>query len=242
MLGRRMMTTTAGGGVTLPANIGDPFMGGFYAGIIDTTQGNIITADEYQSGLRYALIISPASMDEPPGLAWYAPDDYNGDVGKTRWDGLSAQRAALADQGSNFEAFNYCDGLSYPSDDGSEWYLPAMDELELCYRNLKPTTDNNDVDTRSGSDFPGADQDYGYNPSSDPTGDPYTASDPAQTSVTDFQDGGAEAFVDPTDYYWTASWYSSGAAWVQKPDAGSQLNYNQDNTSRRVRPVRRVEL
>lgn len=237
-----------GGGATIAASPiqglspGDAFMGGFFVGVIDTTRSNIITADQYQSGERYALIVSPASLDEPPGLAWYAPDNYDGDVAKTRWDGLAAQRAALAEHGADFEAFNYCDGLSYPSDDGSEWYLPALDELELIYRLLKPTTSDNNVGTHTGSDFPGTDQDYGDNPSSDPTGDPYTASDPAQTSVTDFQDGGAEAFVDPTGYYWTATWYSSSYAWFQEPDDGSQGFYGQASTSRRVRPVRRLVL
>ena len=47
--------------VVLPA-IGASFMGGYYAGIIDTTKGNIIPADTSQTGLRYALIVAPKSL------------------------------------------------------------------------------------------------------------------------------------------------------------------------------------
>ncbi len=35
----------------------------------------------------------------------------------------------------------YCRNLTFPSDGGSRWYLPAKNELELLYRNLKPTTE-----------------------------------------------------------------------------------------------------
>lgn len=219
---------------------GAAVFGGFLAGVVDTTQANIIAGDEYQAGERYAVIISPAALDEAPGRAWYAPDNYAGDEAKTRWDGLSAQRALMPN--TDFEAFDYCAGLAYQDDEGSEWYLPALDELEVCYRNLKPTTSSNQTGDRAGGDFPGGTVDYGDNPSSDPAGDPYTTGDPAQTSVTAFQAAGDEAFVAPSDYYWTATWYSSSFAWVQRPDDGDQNVGSQGGTGQRVRPVRRVVL
>jgi hypothetical protein len=119
-----------------------------------------------------------------------------------------------------------------------------MDELELIYRNLKPVTADNFV----GNDtiaFPGS-QDSGFNPSSDPTGSAYTASgEPFQTSVTDFQDGGAEA-VD-LEFYWSSTDADEGGrAWFQvftdSGIEGAQNASRKDDTSRSVRPVRRVVL
>lgn len=220
----------------MPA-IGEPYMGGFFAGIIDTTQGNIIGTDAYQAGERYALIMSPAALDGGT-MAWRTA---NADVpaAKTRWNGLEAQRALAS---GTFPAFNYCAGLSYPSDGGSEWYLPALDEMLELYRNLKPTTADNITGNRAGGDFPGGTIDYGVNPSSDPQRGANTASDPAQTSVAAFQEGGAEAFQSPTSYCWTATWYSSSGAWVFRPSDGGQNANSQTYTGGRVRPVRRVVL
>jgi len=43
--------------------LGAPVAGGYYAGLIDTLTGNIIAADDYQTGLRYALIVSDKSLE-----------------------------------------------------------------------------------------------------------------------------------------------------------------------------------
>lgn len=236
------MRMAAGGTLAVPDTPGEPLMGGFFAGIIDTTRGNIIPGDAYQQGRRYALIISPQSLeggrDTGTGDLQWRTSSTTVQEAQTRWDGLAAQRALAS---STYPAFNYCAGLSYPDDDGSEWYLPAMDELELLYRMLKPTTDNNQTGDRTGGTFPGGTHIYGANPSSDPNGEAYTTADPAQTDLDDFQDGGAQA-LDPGYYYWAASWYSSSGAWSQGADSGNQLNGTQTNLTRRVRPCRRLLL
>jgi len=74
-----------------------------------------------------------------------------------------------------------------------DWYIPAKNELEIIYRNLKPdTTANNTSSGANANAVPSA------------TGN-YTSSVPAQTSVSAFQSGGSEAFsVSPT-IYWSAT-------------------------------------
>jgi len=119
-----------------------------------------------------------------------------------------------------------------------------MDELELIYRNLKPVTADNATGNETKA-FPGS-QDYGFNPSSDPTGSAYTASgEPFQTSVTDFQSGGAEA-LDLERYWSSTDADETSQAWNQiftrANNEGVQSAFFKDEFNRNVRPVRRVVL
>jgi uncharacterized protein (TIGR02145 family) len=95
----------------------------------------------------------------------------------------------------------------------NDWYIPAKNELEILYRNLKPTTNANNTS-------------YGANANAVPsaTGN-YTAGSPAQTTVAIFQSGGSQAF-STASFYWSASEDSSNTsfAWRQNFDDGDQFN------------------
>jgi hypothetical protein len=154
-----------------------------------------------------------------------------------------------ADTSTVYPAAHFCNDLSIGG--YSDWYLPARDELELIYRNLKPVTDNN----YTVADRPtGATPDYknlgslgdvantnGLNNNSDPQGVAYTSGSPAQTSVAAFQSGGAEAMTFGSNSYWSSTEYSTTAAWRQRyftSDPGRQSNDTKSG-SRYVRAVRR---
>ena len=227
-------------------SIGDSAFGGFFAGIIDTNQsGSIDAADDYQTPLRYALIVSPKSLESPGNDLRYASSGQQIPPGAaTRWNGLAAQNAVA---GPNFPAFNYCNGLSFPDDGGSKWYLPALDELELCYRNFKPTTENNATGTRGGGNsFPPVAWNIGANKASDPPGAAYTTTVPGQTSITSFRANNAQAFITSLFEvfgYWTATAHGGELAWSIRfnngsadPEGGFFFTQNY------VRPVRRVLL
>lgn len=236
----RMATANPLAGVA----VGDAFMGGYFVGIIDTTKGNIIAADNSQSGLRYALIISPLSL-EVSGAPYKNANTPAPATSSTRWDGLVAT-TGMTVYGPTFPAAFYCSGLTYPSDGGSQWYLPAMDELELLYRNLKPTSENNSVGTRVAGTFPGTTATFGENVSSDPAGGAYTTGNPAQTPVLPFRVGGAQALagvVGTSVYYWASTEAAYGAAWAQcvSGPTGYQDGFAKYSGSR-VRPVRRLVL
>jgi hypothetical protein len=250
----------AGGDAGFDPNtpIGTETNGGFFAGIMDTTTGNIIGADDYQTGARYALIVSPKDYEGGRGsspaaglttgdLKWDASDRTGQSGSFTRWDGLASTNSILAKNDTQYEVFEFIRTLRaaypVPSDGGSDWYLPAMDELELLYRNLKPVTANNYVGNFSYV-FPGS-QDVGFNPSSDPTASAYTTGDPSQTSVTAFQTGGAEVIGQL--YYWSSTDANEGGrAWGQNFTAagfeGRQVATDKGNTFGSLRPVRRILL
>ena len=220
---------------TVPS-IGDAAWGGYMAGIIDTTRvGSIGGTDPSQVGLRYLLIVSPKSIEFTTGKKWKTTDDAGPNATKTLWDGLSATEAMFA-AGPEYEAATYCRGLAFPADGGSRWYLPAKHELEVLYRNFKPTTEPHYNAS-------------GTNPASDPTGTAYVpgaTTAPAQSLLAAFQQGGAQALEGVSSpYYWSSSEYSAPYAWLQYVGgsfAGYQGGNAKTGTIRRVRPVRRFVL
>lgn len=216
--------------------IGEAAWGGYMAGIIDTTRAGVIGGtDPSQVGLRYLLIVSPKSIEYTTGKMWKTTDDAGPDATKTLWDGLAATEAMFA-AGPEYEAATYCRGLAFPADGGSRWYLPAKHELEVLYRNFKPTTEPHYNAS-------------GTNPASDPTGTAYVpgaTTAPAQSLLAAFQQGGAQALEGVSSpYYWSSSEYSAPYAWLQLVGgtfAGIQDANYKTYTNLRVRPVRRFVL
>lgn len=216
-------------------NIGDAWLGGYFTGIIDATKGNIVGTDYYQSGQRYAVIVAPKSLES--NQKWNTTGAAGPTSSQTLWNGLDATATMNS---ATYPAAQYCAGLAKPSgDSASGWYLPALDELELMWRNLKPVTANNS--TSIGSGWPGGTLANGKNASSDPAGAAYTTSIPAQTTVALFQSGGAQALTQ--DYYLTCTLYNTTRAWAQYFTSGGQQNsYANNGASAYVRPVRRLIL
>jgi hypothetical protein len=122
-------------------------------------------------------------------------------------------------------AAQFCEGLTIGG--FSDWYMPAKNELEVCYYNLKPTTTSNFTAS-------------GINANAVPArASNYTAGTPAQTSAADFKDTGAEDFG--AVFYWSSSEFSASRGWVQAFDIGVQDYYSKTD-SLRVRAIRRVAV
>lgn len=221
-------------GIVLPA-IGASWLGGFYAGVIDTIKSPPIASDYYQTGSRFAVILADKTLETLSKTYGTNP----GTVATTVWNGLAATAALNS---SSFPAAQYCAGLTYPSDGESAWYLPALDELELVWRNLKPITNSNEVNSFDPGGFPAGAHPNGYNASSDPPGAAYSASVPAQTAVAAFKTGGAQAMSG--NNYWTVTRASTGTAWNQYfgTTVPGRQGFSTFTTSNAVRPVRRAVL
>lgn len=246
MLADVVRRAAGGAKLELPdgAAAGDELGGGYFVGIIDTTQGNIIPEDASQTGERYALIVAPRSLETV--LRWKTTATAAPAAARTRWDGLSATLATGG--GSVYPAATYCLNLAHDADGASEWYLPALDELELVYRYLKATTDKNDTSYAS-VDFPPSRLYFGENPSSDPPGAPYAAYDPTQTTVPAFRSGGGQhlGVTGESRYYWTSTETTVEAAAIQRMSgggfgAGSIGTGGEKNGTYPLRPVRRLVL
>lgn len=193
-----------------PTTPGEPFEGGFYAGrfMLD--------------GAEYALIVSPKAEGELEEAVW---GERRKDIPRTAScnNGLD-NTTAMATAGSDLARWM----LALDINGFADWYLPSRDELELCYRNLKPTSQTNYCSFRDGD-----------NPSSLPAGHPYTATEPAQTKAAPFAAEGEQALSG--FWYWSSTQCSPYSAWVQYFDGGGRDDYVKDNALR-ARAVRRFKI
>ena len=195
-----------------PPQIGAAYEGGYFAGQISTA-GNGVAS--------HNLVIAPVSTGESASKQWKTSNTSTSGTSSVI-DG-PANSSAMND--ATHPAAQFCEGLSIGG--YSDWYMPAKNELEVCYYNLKPTTSSND--TASGTNTNAV-------PSRSSN---YTAGTPAQTSATDFKSGGSQAFA--TGFYWSSTEYSATTAWGQVFGSGYQGN-DSKTTGYRVRAVRRVAV
>jgi hypothetical protein len=195
----------------IPA-IGSSYGGGFFAGQISTAGNGI--AD-------YNLVIGPIASAE--STLQYKINS-SGDAGVSSVIDGPANSAAIND--ADHPCAQFCEGLTVGG--FSDWYMPAKNELEVCYYNLKPTTTSNNTSS-------------GINANAVPArASNYTSGTPAQTAAAAFiTSTGAQAFAA------SSYWSSTGSAYTfssrQNFNTGLQNTYNKTN-SLNVRAVRRVAV
>ena len=115
----------------IPTRIGQKFGGGYFAGI------NRI------GHTAYAIIVDPKSLQDRLKVKTTISETLNTQSVNDGW----ANTAAMNDP--SHPATQYCRSLT--AGGYADRYLPSRNELELCYRYLKPgTTDNTTLDPRIG--------------------------------------------------------------------------------------------
>ena len=202
-------------GESPPTVIGQAYGGGFYAGQIGVS-----------SVATHYLVVGPVAS------AQSTLQYKNANTAATGADSVinGPQNTAdlVADGNSTvYPAAHFCNDLSTGGQ--TDWYMPAKNELEVCYYNLKPTTTSNNTSS-------------GINSNAVPArASNYTAGTPAQTSAVAFQTGSAEAFT--AAQYWSSTDNPAFAvtAFLQEFTNGYQ-NYAGKTNSLRVRAVRRVAV
>jgi hypothetical protein len=188
LLGTRGAASAKGFGLTASGlTIGQPFGGGYYTGQISTAGTGV--ADYY-------LIVSPQSTGESPSGPYKTSN--TDDPGATSAIDGPANSIAINDA-AHPPAF-FCKALTIGG--YTDWYMPAFQELEICYYNLKPTTQANVTTT-------------GINPYAvPPRASNYTSGNPAQTTATDFQSGGIQMFSN--NYNWSSTQNGASNAYMKR--------------------------
>jgi len=203
------MTTATMKASELPA-IGAELGGGYFAGIIWLAT----------VGIKYALIV--AGKDGEFSGEW-GNYDKEIDGADSPWDGSSNTDAMIA---SGREIAQQIRALRIGG--FNDWSIPARDQLEVIYRNLKPTKQKNYCWFLDGYNAHGIEQ-----------GERYTPEYPAQTPAEAFQEGNAAAFE--AAWYWTSTQYSAGNAFCQGFADGDQDGHGKGNKLR-ARAVRMIQL
>ena len=194
---------------SVPDTIGTPFEGGFYGGKI-------------RIGLAICAIVWAPKAEGETKAAWL--DSYISVPGATSCFDSMANTRAMAEAGSPLAKW----ALGLDINGHADWCIPARDVLEMGYRYLKPTDDENDCSFRDGD-----------NASSIPAGYPYTDESPAQTTVYEYQEGNVEAFE--ARWHWSSTQYSDSSAFSQYFYNGTQ-HYSYESYEGRARAVRRLAL
>lgn len=205
----------------IPAVIGEPFGGGYFAGYIShTADGNP----------THALIVAPSATGATgtgytltTNLAWKTSASATVGTAST-FDG-AANTAAMVTAGiADHPAAQFCVNLSIGG--FTDWYLPARYELEIAYFNLKPSTTANN--TNWGTNIYAVPQRTSN----------WTASYPMQTFVAMFATS-VEGFV--TNTHWSSTESNTINGFYFEPANGSQGATTKTNTYR-TRAFRRIAL
>lgn len=209
-----------------PTTIGQAYGGGFYAGKIAVGGGGVAT---------HYLIVAPKASGENLSRSWGPTGVIT--TAESVIDGPT-NSATLAALGASYQAATFCNNLN--SGGGlngyTDWYLPASNELEVAYYNLKPSTDANN--TSSGANANAV--------SPEPISTNYTSGAPAQTIATGtngFRTGDTEAFDIMFVEYWTSTQPTLNASFAQTQyfRIGTQNAFSKSN-NKCVRAVRRIPV
>lgn len=199
-----------------PTYIGQPYGGGYYAGKIAVNGGGVAT---------HYLIVAPKSTGEAANILW-GPDEVT--TGITSAINGPTNSAALSALGTSYAAARFCENLVIGG--YSDWYLPAKNELEVLYYNLKPTTNDNNINS-------------GSNPnavSPEPISTKYSSTSPSQTADgIGFRTGEENAFS--STFYSASSEINLYRTDCQYFPTGTQTSNSKPDPVY-VRAVRRIAL
>jgi hypothetical protein len=206
----------------IPAVIGEPFGGGFFAGYISHTADGVAT---------HALIVAPRATGATgtnytltTNLAWKTTQTNTANT-TSPFDGAANTAAMVAAGIADHPAAQFCVNLSIGG--FNDFYLPSRYELDIAYFNLKPTTDANSTS-------------WGINVYSVPRRNSENTADyPTQTAIAAFNTS-AEAFT--TQAHWSSTTRTIAGAWPVSFSNGLQSSVLAKTSAQCIRAFRRIAL
>lgn len=236
----------------IPAVIGEPFGGGYFAGYISHTANGVpthalIVASRVPSGGKAGASGSGYNAGFTTNFPWASGDAVNNSVttgvsagqvltdynARRQFDGavnvtvMKANSYGIA----SYPAAKYIDDLNTGGGFGgqTDWYLPSRWELDIAYFNLKSSTTANS--TTSGTNVYAVPQ----------RNSNYTAGYPTQTLISNFNTG-AEGFVSgASSNHWSSTENVAVGSWIYVFDNGFQFS-NVKTLNYAVRAFRKVAL
>lgn len=194
----------------IPLVIGEQYGGGYYAGQMRF------------DGAVWLVVAAPRALAANASIMFAT-------TASTRPDGLSAYDGNLNHQLikaaglSTYPAAKWCDDLTIGG--FNDWHIPALLEMDIVYRAFRPANTPNTS--------------YGENPYAVPPKGRYTSTDPAYTTVPEYQTGGSEAF-EP-NHHLTSSPNETALVGVQLINFnGGVTAQSATNSNRYLRPTRLV--
>ena len=210
--------SAASNSITTALVLGEAFGGGYYGGQISTAGNGI--AD-------YNLVVGPKASAETTAQCKTSNSSTSGTNSV-----IDGPANSAASNNASHPAAQFCEALTVGS--FTDWYLPAINELDVLYYGLKPGTGSSATNS-------------GPNANSVPTRTAYyPTGEPSQTSATIFQTGGAQAFGQnpPTTFYWASTQYTPSAinGRLAAFSNGSTYQYSGKTQVYGVRAIRRVAV
>jgi hypothetical protein len=132
-----LLSIAAGGNL----QIGQAFQGGYYAGTITY---NINVYDGWlrsTNGPSYHLVVAPKANGDSSTILQYKTSatcdglESTQTSSQSRFDGYHNTYTSVVGSSSSHPAANYCQPLSFGG--YSDWYLPAIEEANLAFGNLR---------------------------------------------------------------------------------------------------------
>lgn len=201
----------------IPTVPGTPYEGGYYVGRMNI------------DGYIYAIVISPKAQGAIGNSVWQT-GSFDTPGTSSTYDGAANTQALLSKPIGTHPLADLCRGLVINGK--SDWYIPSIDEFELCYRYLKPSEDVN-------SEAVGPHGPVGVNPYSVPAGKAYTVSDPAMTTDPLFMTTGSETISTPGTFWSSTQGATASLAWKIATSVGWQ-GENAKTSRSPTRLIRRV--
>jgi len=216
-----------------------------------TSVGGSGTFSDWSIMAQYRVIVAPKSTGENTALKYKNAGTAAPTACGTLSEGRKATLAMVAaGDATVYPAAHFCNSLSIAGK--TDWYLPARDELELCWRNLKPTADANYVSAdrptaatpnymNLGS-YGDTANTHGLDNNSSPVGAAHISGTPAQVAAgKNFRTSESEAFAYGSSRYWSSTEYSATTAWYQHWNSSypGYQSYDFKTSTYCVRAVRR---